>query len=39
MALPSQPSKIKPLLIALGVIALILFMIVGAPNFVRSLSV
>lgn len=38
MSLPNQPSKVKPLLIALGVIAAIVFVIVGAPQFVRSLS-
>lgn len=38
MSLPNQPSKIKPLLIALGVIGAIVFIVVGAPQFVRSLS-
>lgn len=38
MSLPNQPSKLKPLFIAIGVIAVIIFVIVGAPHFVRSLS-
>lgn len=38
MASATQPSKVKPLLIAIGVIAAIVFVIVSAPNFVRSLG-
>jgi hypothetical protein len=38
MAISNAPSKTKPLIIALGVIAAIIFVIVGAPHFVRSLS-
>ncbi len=37
--LPSQASqKMKPLFIAIGVIALIVLMITQAPSFVRMLS-
>ena len=40
MALPSQTQaqKLKPLFIALGVIALLVGLIVGAPQFVCALS-
>jgi len=39
MALPNDPSqKIKPLLIALGVIGAIILVITQAPSFVRYLS-
>ena len=38
MSVPNQPSKTKSLLVVLGVIAVIIFVIVGAPSFVRSLS-
>jgi hypothetical protein len=39
MSLPSQSSqKMKPLFIALGVIALIVALITQAPSFVRMLS-
>ncbi len=39
MSLPSQSSqKMKPLFIALGVIALIIGIITQAPTFVRMLS-
>jgi hypothetical protein len=38
MASPTQPSKIKPLLIALGVIAIAFVVITQAPDFVRALS-
>jgi hypothetical protein len=39
MALPSQAQqKTKPLIIAIGVIALIVVVITQAPEFVRSLS-
>lgn len=39
MSLPSQSSqKMKPLFIALGVIALIIAIITQAPSFVRMMS-
>lgn len=39
MALPTDPSqKIKPLLIALGVIGVIVLIITQAPSIVRYLS-
>ncbi|KAF2990849.1 hypothetical protein MJC1_01947 [Methylocystis sp. MJC1] len=38
MSLPNQPSKMKPLFIALGVIALIVALITQAPHLVRALS-
>jgi hypothetical protein len=39
MALPTEPAqKIKPLLIALGVIGAIIVLITQAPTFVRYLS-
>jgi hypothetical protein len=40
MSLPAQTQaqKLKPLFIALAVIALIIFVIVGAPNVVRGIS-
>ncbi|MBL1258294.1 MULTISPECIES: hypothetical protein [Methylocystis] len=38
MSLPNQPSKMKPLFIALGVIALIVALITQAPSIVRALS-
>lgn len=39
MSLPSQTSqKMKPLLIAIGVIGLIVVLITQAPSFVRMLS-
>jgi hypothetical protein len=39
MALPTDPSqKIKPLLIALGVIGAIVLLITQAPSIVRYLS-